>query len=550
MSKIVAIDFDGHGIFVASGSNRKGQVVVERAVAVPDDGSPITNERASAIGRKLKETLKQAGIQSGPAVVLVGRDKLFLKEVKYPIVPLVDEPNVVRFQALKDLADNPDDHAIDYLPLGSTSDGGKKANVVFVKKEILNQAKLLCEAAGLKLFALTPKQFAVHSIYESAITNGTQPPESVNDAVGILYPSGPNAEFIVVRGQEVLFSRQISMNNRASKALPTETANQPDLALVNEIKRNLNVITAQVPGGITAIYVAEAGNQIALQLQEHLHTQIRSFDPLKGSPVCDSVPAHYHGRFASTAGAIRLVAGSKSPLPINFVTPRQPKAEANKSQIWALLSVLAALLVLGVGYFVGQSMINSELKKIAELEDDKKRKENEYDFIFKDVSRVRAAKEFMNQQVRLHDELYDITEMAPNVDKFRLSKIAFKINPLPNAKAREDERKRRLQANYKAGPVKPVGEFEFTIQTNDPKQAELFVDTLLKESTIYVNPKREFSQNQSASSATQSLVVKAGVLARKPTEYTRKLNVVLPKPKTNPKSDSDEEPNNSPAGAQ
>ena len=120
MSRYLAIDIDPQGLFVAAGTVRGGTARVEGALAWSDDGPPpLTAESAKAIGEQLRERLRAAGIASGPVLIAVGRERVILKELRYPAVPPAEEPALVRFQAMKELTENPDDVVLDYAPLGN-----------------------------------------------------------------------------------------------------------------------------------------------------------------------------------------------------------------------------------------------------------------------------------------------------------------------------------------------------------------------------------------------------------------------------------------------
>jgi hypothetical protein len=526
----VAIDVDSNGAYVAAGSLRKGQVAIERAVALPDDFAAATVDRTAEMGKKLKDVMKQAGITPAPTIVLVGRDKLFLKDVKYPNVPPENEPQIVRFQAVKDLADNPDDLALDYLPLGPSGDG-KRANAVFVKKELLKAAKALTDAAGLKLVAITPRQFAVAEAFRFALTAGAEPPENTDDAVALLYPAGPAAEFVVVRSGTILFSRSIPA-----------PALQSEAALVGELRRNLAVVAGQVPGGATAIYIAEGdapGGGWSGRLADTLPIPVRTFDPLAGSPAGTAVPPQFAGRFAAPAGAIRLAA-RPGPLPINFVSPRAPKAEPDKNRSKILFAALAACVLVGLLFAGGFWLLGDAEAQVAKLKRDRETAIESLTLTMTNARRVEAAQEFLGQQVRLHDELYDWADMMPSIENLRASVIDFNLTQLPTVKERKDEEKKKGTPGYKPPPPKPVGSVSFTMQTNDNSLVERFMTQLSNQPKFYVGVKKEGGQTAGTGKLNQTHTVKAGIHARKPDQYTRKLNVTLPKPK--PKSaDPDDE---------
>ena len=58
-------------------------------------------------------------------VACVGRERVVIKELRYPPVPASEEPALVRFQAAKELSELPDDVVIDYAPLVAARSAGR-----------------------------------------------------------------------------------------------------------------------------------------------------------------------------------------------------------------------------------------------------------------------------------------------------------------------------------------------------------------------------------------------------------------------------------------
>ena len=530
MSQFLAIDVDAGGLFVAAGAVRKGAVAVSRVVALPDETGPLTAENAPALGKKLKDLLKQSGVAAAPVVFLVGRDRVLLKDVRHPPVPGSEEPAVVRFQAVKELNDSPDDFVLDYRPAGTLPDGGRKSQAAFVKKDLFAAIRTLCDVAGLKLAAVTPRAYAAAAGLRAAFAAGTEPPDAPTDAVALIFPTASAAEFAVVRGDDLLFSRPIPAAALASEA-----------SYVGEVRRNLAVVSGQVPGGVSALYLAESdapGGGWAGRFRATLPLPVRPYDPLAGSPSADTVPPQYRGAFAATVGALRLRA-LPGPLPINFVTPRQPKAEPNKNRTKFLVAALAACLLLGAGFLGGMWLVEGKGKELAAIEEDKLRVDDELFQLASNAKRSEAAEEFLRYQVRLHDELYDWTDLFPDIAKTRVTVIDFNAAALPSKTERQKEDKAKdANPNYKP-PVKPVGTTVFTIQATDRNTIDTFVRNLAQQRNyVGVTSSGGAMAGGTAGAGSQTFTVKAGIHSRKPDQYTRKLNVTLPKPK--PKASADD----------
>src|SRR5262249_43999278 len=148
------------GIFVVAGSTRGSQAKVEQALSWTDaDGEappPFSSETAKRIGEQLRDKLRAAGIAPAPVLVSIGRGRVILKELRYPAVPPTEEPAVVRFQAMKELSDAPDDVIIDYTPLSNGApEGERRSMAVVVRKELFGAIQQMCAAANLRLAAVT-----------------------------------------------------------------------------------------------------------------------------------------------------------------------------------------------------------------------------------------------------------------------------------------------------------------------------------------------------------------------------------------------------------
>jgi Type IV pilus assembly protein PilM len=425
VSKFISIDLEPQGLFAVAGAVSRGTAKVEKAIAwagTETEGGPpaLTVDSAKQIGEQLKERLRSAGVSHAPVVVTVGRDRIVLKEVRYPAVPLHEEPNIVRFQALKELSDAPDDVVLDYVPLSNGAGAGERRSMaIVVRKDLFAAIQAMCTAANLKLAAVTPRPYALAAgLRQAFATSVTTPPESKADAVAILTLGPGGGEFNVVRDGEVTFTVAVPAPVVASEPM-----------LLSQIRRNLATYAGSNPAHpVQALYIAEAdeGAGWAERFRSTLGIPVHSYDPLAGS--VPSIPEPMRGRFAGAAG---LLAAQSTPLPINFAAPRQPKQDADPKRGQLMIAALVAMLLLAAcgvgGYFILDSA-DDNIDRLTTSRADKKKKVEESE---PDLKRLEAVNGWRGRRVVWLDELFEMTERFPSSPPpgFYMSSFTAKAMP-------------------------------------------------------------------------------------------------------------------------
>lgn len=428
MSRFLALDPDPSGPLVATATVGRGGMKLERVLAWPDGEPPPASP--AALGARLKELMRDAKIPAAPVLVSLPREKVVLKDVRHPKTPPAQEPAVVKFQAKKELAGSPDEVEMDYLPVpvppGATD---CRATVVFVNKQVYADLKLMCEAAGLKLAAVTPRPFAAAAAYRRAVTTAaTHPPDDTAAPVAVLSLSDRGGEFTVVHGDQIPFTRTVPASAVSGEAV-----------LLGEVKRNLAMYAAQHPGAnLQAVYLTEgstSGRSWGGRLQTGLPLPVYPFDPTAGATNAADLPDAARGRFVGPVGLL-AARGESDKLPINFVTPRAPKAEPSKARTGILLGVLLALVILGGGAAFGYWKTTQKQREVADLEKQLRSINGEIDAASYDKKRLAALDDFTRRRLSPLDVLYELTIDFPTIepDKLQLIEYSLKAHKTPLAK--------------------------------------------------------------------------------------------------------------------
>lgn len=409
MARFLALDWDQQQLTLVSATVKGGVVRVQKAVSFPETRCPNPAE-AEALGKHLRERLAEAGIGAAPVLACIGRDRLILKDIRHPAVPLHEEPAVVRFQVVKELNDSPDEVVIDYAPTPGGGNGERRALALVIRRELLEAYQKMCKAAGLKLAVLTPRPFgAVACLNRIAGTTVRTPaPEPPDAAVAVVTVGTPWTEFSVIRGETLLFARSLTTG--------------PQLA--NEIRRSVAVHGGQNPQQpVRTVYVAGTSEQANLrdQLHQLLGLPVYPFDPFDGADG-PGVPADHRGDFAGAVGLLQAH-GARKALPINFAKPKQPKPprDPNRRRLVMVAALGAILLLAGLGYCVADvAARNNKLTKLMAQKADLELQLARYD---DDGKRLKAMEDWNSGEINWLDEYYDLTDRFPDITKIHLTQL-------------------------------------------------------------------------------------------------------------------------------
>ena len=451
MARYLALDWDHQQLRIVAASVRAGQLHIEHAAVWQEEHSPNPGE-AAALGQRLRERLRSAGIAAAPVLACVGRDRVILREIRYPAVAAAEEPEVVRFQVLKELTDAAHEVVIDYTPLGEVAPGEeRRALVLTLRRELLQAYQTQCRSAGLKLHALTPRPFGTLACL-AACTNhrpaGAPKDGSAQPALALVTSSERWSEFCLVRGDTLLVARSLPAG--------------PGLAA--EIRRNIAVYSAQSPRHVvSALYLAGNGENTALQecLARSLDMPVRSFDPFAGTAGAVATESQ-RGAFAGAVGLLRAQAAER-PLAINFACPKQAEVSRDpKKRRLVLAAGLAALFLLGL-----VSYCYSELAALDRVISAKQAERIGLDGqllkIETEEKDLKELADWSRGNISWLDELYNLTALVGDLRTLQISEIDGVVQP-------------------GAKPDKPVAKMDLKIlATHDDAPVKGLLDDMAKD---------------------------------------------------------------------
>ncbi|MDY3561677.1 hypothetical protein R5W23_002958 [Gemmata sp. JC673] len=510
MSNFIAIDLEAGGVYAVSGSTRGGAKVLHALAWTSTDEDPpppLSLETAKAFGEALRAKLKAAG-PPAPVLVTVGRDRVILKELKHPPVPPADEPAIIRFQAVKEMSEAPDDVVLDYVPLRSASAdpaAERRAMAVMVRKEVFQAIQAMTAAAGLKLAGVTPRPYAVAAGLGRAFALGAAPaPEQKSDTVAALTLGPGGGEFTVVRGGEMVLTLAIPAPVMASEAM-----------LVAQLRRNLTVYAGQNPGHpVTAVYLAEVGPGWAGRLETALGVPVHDYDPLAGA--VPKVPEHLRGRFAGAVGLLAAKAHADD-LPINFAAPRQPRAGGDPGKRRLLFAGLAAVLLVGLALGGGIVFRTLTAGTVETLTAERDRLKEQLEKGATGAKQADAVDAWTKRRVVYLDELHDLADRMPADDSLRV--VEFKATPGAITKDGKQPIQANVDLRVAAVAAQPVNNLVSAFEHDNPRPVR--GQTVNKYYTGTTTTGGGALTGSGLGRHTQGFNVKTQVSYREPNKYDR-----------------------------
>ncbi len=409
MAAWLVIDWDQDQFHIVSAqSSRRGVQIVKAATwAHPE---PFTPSTAESVGKALRDFLKSANIPVNPVIVGLGRDRLFLKELRFPPIAAHEEAALVRFQTGKELPESVDSYALDYVHM-NTGTGERQIMTAAVRRDVVAMIQAMCLAAGLKVHAITPKLFGAGAALERALRPDASPLAGRN-LNAVLSIGQRWAELCFYSGSRLLQAQAL--------------ANSPMLA--SEVKRNLAVFRAQHAvdvemTGPDCLFVFGEDNSGVQSLENGASKlPIRVLDPLRPEPEISAGLKH-PSALAGAAGLAELWAHAVQK-PVNLAAPKRQQAPSSINRQRGLFYGLAAGIFLACAIGGMWYVLAQKRAEIARISNQKAGIEKVLADNLQERAELDAYKEWEQTTIPWLDELYDFTERFPFEEGVRVNQFS------------------------------------------------------------------------------------------------------------------------------
>ncbi len=423
MAKQTIIDWQRDSLLVAIAQGHGASVGFEKISEQPigqiasGELIPLNGDAAQGLCRAVDEL----GLRRTEAIVVASRDIVEVRTLSIPRVDPAELPDIIRFQAQRQLANMGDSWALDYVLL--PEEPGQEmhtALVAVISPTVLSEIESACSQAGLQLtnIALRPIEIARYAVGSGGLSNG--------DASLVMCMSEQHADLLILNNGAVVLVR--------STKLPSEKA-QLKTAVSGEVRRSLMAASSQLGNKSIKSAMLFASSDLALQVQEALAEilacQVTLVDP--ASLLAKELPqrielAHSSAnRIAGLAGAVNFATADKRT-KLDFKDPKKrPPAKSRRTTY--LLAGAAAALLLASGY-AWWSSANSALDEDLAMYQSQVASQKELTKVAQErIADLREIEAFLEGSPNWLDELAYMAQEIPSSDKVLFGGPMFAVLP-------------------------------------------------------------------------------------------------------------------------
>ncbi len=411
MARQTIIDWQRDNLLVASAQGQGASIAIEKVSEQPigqvAEGEllPVNGDTAQALCRAVDEL----ELRKTDVIVVASRDIVEVRTLSIPRIDPAELPDVIRFQAQRQLANMGDSWALDYVLL--PEEPGQEmltALVGVISPAVLSEIEAACAEASLQLtnVALRPLEIARYAVNSGKLTTG--------EVSVVLCVSQQHADLLILNQGRVVQVR--------STKLPSEAA-QLKSALSGELRRSLMAASPQLNNKPVKSAMLFASSDLATVVQE-------SMSEILGCPIAVVDPVSLltqnlnrrnelaqtsANRIAGLAGAVNFAAADKQS-KLDFKDPKKRPPPKSRRTTFLLTAAAAALLLFG-GYFWWSSA-HSALDDDLAMYKDQVASQKELTKVAQErIADLREVENFLEGSPNWLDELVYIAKAIPASDK-------------------------------------------------------------------------------------------------------------------------------------
>jgi Tfp pilus assembly PilM family ATPase/cell division protein FtsL len=371
-------------------------------------------------GQALRKAIQEMGLGKSDAVVIASREIVEIRTLSVPSVDADELPDIIRFQAQRQMANMGENWPIDFILLPSAGLENKVALAGAISPAHLAEIESALVGAGLQLSRVVLRPLEIARFALSADSTGTMK----EGAAVVVCLTDNQADLLLLNAGAVVQLR--------STRLPTDS-HQIANTIVGEIKRSLVAAASQLNGvtlsSALLIAPAELAGKVEAAVAAAVGCNVAVVDPLVMLPSAYEGGESLTHEAANRLAAIAGVLGSPQPdrrTQIDFKSPkkRAPR-EVNVSR-YILVCAAAGLLLLAVGSW-WYSTIGSMNQELADLRKELNDKKNQGEVAVKQIAEFNEVKRVLDGSPNWLDELELISLNMPSSEKVLMYNPTFSV---------------------------------------------------------------------------------------------------------------------------
>ncbi len=363
MSKQIIIDWQRDGLFVAMGSRRGNSVAIETLVTTGGEGQ---NGSSTAISTQLFALAKKLDLNKSEVTIIAPREVLEFRSLTVPRGDVDEVPDMVRFQAQRQMANIGDTWPLDYILLpDQPAADGISALAATISPAHMAEIEATCSDLGLQLTRVLARPV---EIARWGVTLGNLVD---TEAALVISVSETQADLLAVSYGSLVQVRGTRLSAESQSVAA---------ALVAEIRRSVmaagNYLNNQPVTKIVLIASPEIAEKVETEIAEATGASVAVIDPASILPSQLAERHELGHRAASRIAAIAGVLSNPNPDQRNIIDlknakRRQPK-KGYKRELMIAGGGIGALLLTGLFFWwSSHAELDQQIRMAQKLEAEK-----------------------------------------------------------------------------------------------------------------------------------------------------------------------------------